>query len=161
MLGRPAERATKQERVCVVRPYRGRAARAGSPRDVAIRRRQDSKRRKERHMRLSTIGGKVRLIATVRTVTLVVAMLVPAWGFANHIKSPGTWTPPCGTPGGLACMLEGREGFAMTHVDNELILTHGFKSGFGDSNDTRIYDIDTDTWFDPAPVPPFAIRSEL
>ena len=33
---------------------------------------------------------------------------------ANHVRSPGTWTPPC--PTGLACMPEGREGFAMTQI---------------------------------------------
>lgn len=92
---------------------------------------------------------------------LIVAVTLPTDAFANHIKSPGTWTPACGTPGGLACMPEGREGFAMTQVDNQLIVTHGFRSGFGDSNDTRIYDIDTDSWFNPMPVPPFARRSEL
>lgn len=97
-------------------------------------------------------------------IAVVVAMLLPGWALASHIKSPGTWTPPC-TPGGggpeLACMPEGREGFVMVQVGNQLIVTHGLQSGGGDSNDTRIYDIDTDTWFDPAPVPPFAIRSEL
>src|SRR2546422_2778457 len=50
----------------------------------------------------------------------------------------------------------------MTQIDNQLIVSHGFSSVSGDSNDTRIYDIDTNTWFNPAPVPlPTAIRSEL
>lgn len=79
---------------------------------------------------------------------------------ANHVRSPGTWTPPC--PAGLACMLEGREGFAMTQIANQLVVSHGLRQGAPlDSNDTRIYDIDTNTWFDPAPVPPLALRSEL
>jgi len=56
----------------------------------------------------------------------------------------------------------GREGAATTQVANEIIVTHGFSAIVGDSNDTRIYDIDTDTWFDPLPSPPpTAIRSEL
>jgi N-acetylneuraminic acid mutarotase len=59
-------------------------------------------------------------------------------------------------------MLEGREGAATAQVANEIIVTHGFKAIGGDSNDTRIYDIDTDTWFNPLPAPPpTAIRSEL
>ena len=96
----------------------------------------------------------------LRMTLLFMVMLLPSWAFANHIKSPGTWTPPC--PAGLACMPEGREGFAMTQIDNQLIVSHGFSSVSGDSNDTRIYDIDTNTWFNPAPVPlPTAIRSEL
>jgi Kelch motif protein len=78
---------------------------------------------------------------------------------ANHVKSPGMWTPPC--PAGLVCMLEGREGFAMTQIANQLVVSHGFTQA-GDNNDTRIYDMDTNTWFDPAPVPPpSANRSEL
>jgi hypothetical protein len=112
-------------------------------------------------MRASVTLRKEGLFRAARSIALVAAMLVPVSALANHIKSPGTWTPPCGTPGGLACMPEGREGFVMTQVDNQLIVTHGFRSPFGDSNDTRIYDIDTNTWFDPAPVPPFANRSEL
>jgi len=110
--------------------------------------------REEGNMRSSVSTRKLRM------TLLFMVMLLPSWAFANHIKSPGTWTPPC--PAGLACMPEGREGFAMTQIDNQLIVSHGFSSVSGDSNDTRIYDIDTNTWFNPAPVPlPTAVRSEL
>jgi hypothetical protein len=106
------------------------------------------------------IASRTSFGALAAVVAAVLAVLVlPVTAGANHIKSPGTWTPPCSTPGGLACMPEPREGFAMTQIDNELIVSHGFSGG--DTNDTRIYDIDTDTWSNPAPVPPFAIRSEL
>jgi hypothetical protein len=93
-----------------------------------------------------------RLLALMLTVLTVTIQ-------ANHVKSPGTWTPPC--PAGLACMPEGREGFAMTQIANQLIVSHGLAQARGDTNDTRIYDIDTNTWYDPGPTPPFAQRSEL
>lgn len=116
------------------------------------------------------MGTRIRWIRNGWMIPLVeLAMLLLVWGlvlprdaFANHVKSPGTWTPQCGTAGGLACLPEGREGAVTTRVGNQLILTHGLSSTAGDSNDTRIYDIDTDTWFDPNPSPaPTAFRSEL
>jgi len=113
---------------------------------------------------LITKGGPMALkqvVLTAMTLASVSMLIQPTSAFANHIKSPGTWTPTCGTPGSLACMPEGREGFAMARVGNQIIVTHGFKSVGGDNNDTRIYDIDTDSWLNPAPVPPFAQRSEL
>lgn len=98
----------------------------------------------------ATFTARLLAVATIMLGTTVQA---------NHVKSAGTWSAPC--PAGLACMPEGREGFAMTQIANRLIVSHGFAQGTGDSNHTRIYDIDTNTWFDPAPVPPFANRSEL
>src|SRR5713101_4367259 len=120
--------------------------------------------RRERGSKMKKSKGNVWVITLVQ-----LAMLLLVWGLvlpttdalAKHIKSPGTWTPPCGTPGGLACLLEGREGAATTVVDNEIIVSHGFSAFGGDSNDTRIYDIDADTWSNPAPVPPACVRSEL
>jgi hypothetical protein len=107
--------------------------------------------------------SKACLISVLLALAVTLVVLTDA--LANHIKSPGTWTPPC-TPAGagasLACMPEGREGAVTVAVDNHIIVTHGFSSVAGDSNDTRIYDIATDTWSNPAPTPaPAAFRSEL
>jgi len=46
------------------------------------------------------------VLVILAAVVLAWVMVLPPHASANHIKSPGTWTPPCGTPGGLACMLE-------------------------------------------------------
>ncbi len=104
-------------------------------------------------------------IVTLGKLAMLIPLCVLMWpidAVAKQIKSPGVWTPPCGTPGGLACLPEGREGAATARVDNEIIVTHGFSALIGDSNDTRIYDIDTDTWSNPAPTPPPTVsRSEL
>ena len=105
-------------------------------------------------------AGLIALV-TLPMLLLVWQLVLPTEAAAAKIKSPGTWTAPCGTPGGLACMLEGREGAATTVVDNEIIVSHGFSAIPGDTNDTRIYDIDADTWSNPAPVPPACVRSEL
>lgn len=108
-----------------------------------------------------------RLVITLVTLTILPLLLwlvPPTDALANHIKpSSGTWTPACGTTGGLACMPEGREGAATTQSRNQIIVTHGSISFFGffvfDTNDTRIYDIPKDTWSNGAPAP--SIRSEL
>jgi N-acetylneuraminic acid mutarotase len=98
---------------------------------------------------------KNQLVITLVTLTI----LLLAWGLvrptdalANQItSSSSTWTAPCGiAPDGLACMPEGREGFATTVINNQIIVTHGTKfesCGFAcDTNDTRIYNIQKDTW---------------
>lgn len=112
-------------------------------------------------------------VANAWVITLVsFTILLPLWGpvlpmdaVAEKIKSPGTWTPACVEPGGLACMPEGREGAATTLIKNQIIVTHGSRpvpdvpGATFDSNDTRIYDIHTNTWFSGAPAPTF--RAEL
>lgn len=112
--------------------------------------------------------NEIRDLHSARVITFIMLpmLLLLAWwlilpndAFAGKIKSPGTWTGLCGLPGGIACLLEPREGAGTSQIANQIIVSHGFSAG--DTNDTRIYDIDTDTWFDPAPVPPFARRSEL
>lgn len=103
--------------------------------------------------------SRTRLVGRLLPALVLAGLLLPTNTAANHVKSQGEWTAPC--PAGLSCMPEGREGFAMTQIGNQLVVSHGFAQFTGDSNHTRIYDIDTDAWFDPAPVPPFAMRSEL
>lgn len=119
---------------------------------------------------------RIRQVVNARVITLVsftillsVSGLVLAMdAVAEKIKSPGTWTAPCGTPpDGLACMPEGREGAVTALVKKKIIVTHGSRPipphpgvcDTFDSNDTRIYDIHSDTWFSGAPAP--TCRSEL
>lgn len=105
--------------------------------------------------------SRIRLVGlSLPAIAVALAgLLLPTNAAANHTKSKGKWTAPC--PAGLSCMPEGREGFAMTRIGDQLVVSHGLTQLTGDSNHTRIYDIATDTWFDPMPVPPLAIRSEL
>ncbi|HXG32768.1 MAG TPA: kelch repeat-containing protein [Bryobacteraceae bacterium] len=70
---------------------------------------------------------------------------------------PGTWRSS--TLGQLAALPEGREGacadFSSALVgsvgEDRIYLLHGFTSS-GDTTDVRAYDIDTNTWLDPAPT---------
>lgn len=102
---------------------------------------------------------KVLVFLLVFTVLVFGFALVPG-AQAGNVKSTGSWTALCNTPGGLACLPEPREGANSVALDNMIIVTHGYHQG--DTNDTRIYDIDTNTWYDPQPLPlPEARRSEL
>ncbi len=118
---------------------------------------------------------KNQLVITL--VTLTILLLV--WGpfrpidaLDNRItSSSGTWTAQCGiTPDGLACLPDqvfvfdpvlmkmvpvpaGREGFATTVINNQIIVTHGSictagvcigGMGVADTPHTRIYDIQKD-----------------
>ena len=106
------------------------------------------------------VNGATALLKIVLALPLL-ALMLPTDALSQQIKSPGTWTPVCNSGGdALACLPEAREGAAAAQVANQIIVSHGFSGG--DTNDTRIYDIDTDTWSDPLPVPaPAAYRSEL
>ncbi len=105
---------------------------------------------------------KNQLVITL--VTLTILLLVwgpvrPTDALDRITSSSGTWTPACDA-GGLACMpLEGcaacvgREGFATTVINNQIIVTHGSAGsgggGAADTPSTRIYDIQgvhKDTW---------------
>ena len=70
---------------------------------------------------------------------------------------PGSWL----TQPAVAALLEGKEGYCLGFSSalvsgikqDRVYMTHGFQPGPGDTNHTRAYDIDTDTWIALAGAP--------
>ena len=67
--------------------------------------------------------------------------------------SQGTWTS-------LAPLPAPTEGMAVSGAGNTLVAAYGFSPASGDTNLTRRYDIDANTWTLAAPAPP-PVRSEV
>lgn len=107
--------------------------------------------------------------STIRKVALGGAVACVLFAAATVLAGPssnlffGRWISS--TAGAVAPMPEAREGacvgFSSAPVggfdEDRIYVTHGFTS-FGDTNDTRAYDIDTNTWLALSPAP--TVRSE-
>lgn len=98
-------------------------------------------------MQATRLPGRLGLVIAAATITAF-AMVVSA------IAAPGpTWTT-------LAPVPAATEGMQTGLIGNQIIAAYGYSpSGGGDTNLTRIYDIDADTWHLGAAAP-LPVRSE-
>ena len=127
-----------------------------------------------RRWRLRNGWQNTLLVMTI--LFLIWGLVRPTDALADRItSSSGTWTAQCEMPpDGLACLPDqflvsgvmmpaGREGFAATVNNNQIIVSHGsVNCGLGcegDTPHTRIYPIQKDTWSSGADAP--TSRAEL